>query len=188
MHVVTSILIQGTPRVPTVTDNLSSQNKISSEIIGISFNPTTSLSPSSSSNGELTFGGVDQSKYTGSITYTPITKTSPSKHYWGIDQSITYGLSNSGILSMTAGIVDTGTTLVLFASDAYNRYKSITGATVDSKTGLLKISSSQYSNLQSLYFVIGGTRFEFTSNAQIWPRQFSGHIGGSQILTQRRVE
>ena len=80
---------------------------------------------------------------------------------------------------MTAGIVDTGTTLVLFASDAYNRYKSLTGATVDNKTGLLKISSSQYSKLQSLYFNIGGTRFEFTSNAQIWPRQLNGHIGGT---------
>ena len=185
MHVVTSVLIQDTPRVPTAIDDLSSQNKISSEIIGISFNPTTSLS---SSNGELTFGGVDQSKYTGSITYTPITKTSPSKHYWGIDQSVTYGSSNSGIISMTAGIVDTGTTLVLFASDAYNRYKSIAGATVDNRTGLLKISSSQYSKLQSLYFNIGGTRFEFTSNAQIWPRQLNGHIGGSQVLTQRRVD
>ena len=168
--------VQDTSRVPTVTDNLSYQNKISSEIIGISFNPTTSLS---SSNGELTFGGVDQSKYTGSITYTPITKTSPSKHYWGIDQSVTYGSSNSGIVSMTAGIVDTGTTLVLFASDAYNHYKSITGATVDNKTGLLKISPSQYSKLQSLYFNIGGTRFEFTSNAQIWPRQFNRQIGGT---------
>ena len=173
---LTAGAVQDTSRVPTVTDNLSSQKKISSEIIGISFNPTTSLS---SSNGELTFGGVDQSKYTGSITYTPITKTSPSKHYWGIDQSVTYGSSNSGIISMTAGIVDTGTTLVLFASDAYNRYKSITGATVDSKTGLLKISSSQYSKLQSLYFNIGGTRFEFTANAQIWPRQLNGHIGGT---------
>ena len=188
MHVVTSVLIQDTPRVPTVTDNLSSQNKISSETIGISFNPTTSLSSSSSSNGELTFGGVDQSKYTGSITYTPITKTSPSKHYWGIDQSVTYGSSNSGIVSMTAGIVDTGTTLVLFASDAYNRCKSITGATVDNRTGLLKISSFQYSKLQSLYFNIGGTRFEFASNAQIWPRQFNGHIGGTRILIQRRVD
>ena len=177
-HVVTSILIQGTPWVPTVTDNLSYQNKISSEIIGISFNPTTSLS---SSNGELTFGGVDQSKYTGSISYTPITKTSPSKHYWGIDQSVTYGSSNSEIVSTTAGIVDTKSTLVLFASDAYNRYKSLTGATVDSKTGLLKISSSQYSKLQSLYFNIGGTRFEFTSNAQIWPRQLNGHIGGTPV-------
>ena len=173
---LTAGAVQDTSRVPTVTDNLSSQNKISSEIIGISFNPTTSLS---SSNGELTFGGVDQSKYTGSITYTPITKTSPSKHYWGIDQSVTYGSSNSGIISMTAGIVDTGTTLVLFASDAYNRYKSLTGATVDNRTGLLKISSSQYSKLQSLYFNIGGTRFEFTANAQIWPRQLNGHIGGT---------
>ena len=56
---------------------LSGQN-----LVGISFNPTTSLS---SGNGELTFGGVDSSKCTGSIAYTPITSAvSAAKYYWGI--------------------------------------------------------------------------------------------------------
>ena len=106
---------QPNSRLPTVSDNLSSQGKISSEIVGISFKPTASLS---SGNGELTFGGVDSSKYTGSITCMPITSVSPAKYYWGIDQSITYGSWGAAILGKTAGIVDTGTTLMLIASDA----------------------------------------------------------------------
>ena len=37
----------------------------------------------------------------------PITSTSPASSYWGIDASIAYG--DTSILSLTAGIVDTGT-------------------------------------------------------------------------------
>jgi pepsin A len=96
--------------VPTVTDNLYTQQTISSEVLGVFFAPASS----EDSSGELTFGGYDASKVTGSISYVPITSTSPASAYWGIDQSISYGTTS--ILSETAGIVDTGTTLILIAS------------------------------------------------------------------------
>jgi hypothetical protein len=93
----------------------------------------------------------DPSKYTGKITYVPITGTSPANKYWGIDQAITYGSAGVPILSSTAGqshgvckehitqsiigIVDTGTSLILIATDAYNRYAAATGGTKDQATG-----------------------------------------------------
>ena len=82
----------------------------------------------------------DMSKYTGSITYTGVTTTSPASFHWGIDELITYvsGPSGTTIFSSTASIVDTGTTLVLIATDAYNHCQSATGATLDNATGLLK--------------------------------------------------
>ncbi len=43
----------------------------------------------------------------------------------------------------------------MIATDAFNAYKKATGATEDSTTGLLKISSKQYKKLQSLFFTIG---------------------------------
>jgi cathepsin E len=93
-------------------DNLYSQGTIPEALIGISFEPTNS---DAEVNGELTFGGVDESKFTGAIVYTPITTTSPASNYWGIDQTITYGASTS-IMASSAGIVDTGTTLILLAT------------------------------------------------------------------------
>lgn len=45
-----------------------------------------------------------------------ITSTSPASNYVGINQSITYGTSKAPILNTTAGIVDTGTTLLLIAT------------------------------------------------------------------------
>ena len=87
---------------------------------------------------------------------------------------MSYG--NQTILPLTAGIVDTGTTLVLIASgtlqlstlssrkltslfsDAFDAYQTATGATVDQTTGLLTISEDQLDSLDSLYFDIAGVR------------------------------
>jgi cathepsin E len=160
--------------IPTVTDNLFSSGVISTNSIGISFNPTNS---ENALNGEITWGGTDSSKLTGAITFTPITGTSPASEFWGINQSIRFGTSTS-ILATTAGIVDTGTTLVLIATNAFTKYKTATGGVLDNATGLLKISSTQFANLQSLFFLIGGTNFELTANAQIWPRTLNPDIGG----------
>ncbi|KIP03623.1 hypothetical protein PHLGIDRAFT_233169 [Phlebiopsis gigantea 11061_1 CR5-6] len=174
------ILTQGTlspatsQTIPTVTDNLKTLGLISTTSIGISFEPTTSEEVT---NGELTFGGVDSSKYTGSINYVSLTSTSPASYYWGIDQSISY--NSATILSSTAGIVDTGTTLILIATDAYNKYVSATGAKLDSTTGLLRITTTQYAALKNLDFVIGGVTYTLTPNAQIWPRSLNSYIGGS---------
>ncbi|PAV14862.1 acid protease [Pyrrhoderma noxium] len=168
--------VSGVSSVPTVTDNLLSQGTISEEVIGVYFAPTTS---EETTNGELTFGGIDSSRISGSVSYTSITSTSPARDYWGINESITYGSSRSNVLSSTAGIVDTGTTLVLIASDAFSRYRSLTGATEDASTGLLRITTANYANLQSLFFNIGSQSYEFTKNAQTWPRSLNTAIGGS---------
>ncbi|GJE89616.1 aspartic peptidase A1 [Phanerochaete sordida] len=165
--------VSGSNSVPTVTDNLLSQGTISTEVVAVSFEPTTQESVT---NGELTFGGTDSTKFTGSITYTSLTKTSPASEYWGINQSITYG--STSILSSTAGIVDTGTTLTLIASDALSKYQKATGATLDNNTGLLRITTAQFNSLQNLNFAIGGTTFTLTPNAQIWPRALNSFIGG----------
>ncbi|PIL28799.1 transporter [Ganoderma sinense ZZ0214-1] len=161
--------------VPTVIDNAFAQGLIHAKVVGVSFEPTAQESVT---NGELTFGGVDYKKVTGPIKYVPITSTSPASDYVGIDQSITYGSSRIPILSATAGITDTGTTLVYIASDAFAAYQNATGAVIDNNTGLLKITPDQFANLESLFFHIGDATYEFTPNAQIWPRALNTLIGG----------
>ncbi|KAI9440274.1 acid protease [Lactarius psammicola] len=198
--------IGGNTPVPTITDNLFKQGTIPTESIGIFYQPSTSAS--AVSNGELTFGGIDSSKITGDVNYVPITSASPASGYWGVDQNITYGSSGESILSSTAGIVDTGTTLVLIATDAFQKYQKATGATLDQyvvlpvsaartfdrklvtphfcfaspsrTTGLLTLTASQFENLQSLFFNIGGVQYELTPNAQIWPRGLNTEIGGTK--------
>ncbi|KAG2130765.1 aspartic peptidase domain-containing protein [Suillus bovinus] len=160
--------------IPTVTDSLHSQGTIQREVFSISFEPTNSQPVT---NGELTFGETDAHKYTGAITYTPITTGQTASNYWGIKESISYG--STTIMSSTDGIVDTGTTFIFIATDAYKKYKSATGGIPDSATGLLRVSSSQYKALKNLNFHIGGETYTLTPNAQLWPRALNTYIGGA---------
>lgn len=191
---LTSVSVSNTNSVPTVSDNLFSQGTISEEVLGVYYVPF-----SDSSTGQLTFGGYDDSVITSSVNYVPLTTTFPSSYFWGIDQSITYG--SDTVLASTAGVVDTGTTLILIATgecrveiecratrrsclmsgftDAFQTYQSKTGSTLDSATGMLSITSTQYSNLQSLTFNIGGNSYDLTPNGQIWPRSLNVAVGGS---------
>jgi hypothetical protein len=171
---LTSSTVSSTATVPTVTDNLFKQGTIPIESIGISYVPSTT---EGAVNGELTFGGTDSTKFEGTISYVPITTTSPASNYWGIDQSISYGTGNT-ILDLTAGIVDTGTTLLMIATDAFQAYQKATGATADSTTGLLTVTEAQFENMESLFFTIGEQTLELTANAQIWPRSLNSVLGG----------
>ncbi|KAH9952696.1 aspartic peptidase domain-containing protein [Lactifluus volemus] len=163
--------IGGETPVPTITDNLFKQGTIATESIGIQvlYQPPTSTCTGILANRELRFGDFDSSKIIGDVNYVPITSTSPASRYWGIDQGITYGSSGESILSLTSGIVDTGTTLIhLATAEEATNYRDFLVSS--RKTGYLTITASQYENLQSLYFNIGGTSYKLTSNAQIWPR------------------
>ncbi|KAF7312284.1 AB hydrolase-1 domain-containing protein [Mycena indigotica] len=169
----TMILENDQHEIPTVVDNLFSSGVIPAPVVGIYYEPATI---ESSVNGELTLGGVDDTKYLDQVHYTPITTSTPASSYWGIDQTIVYGTET--ILAQTSGIVDTGTTLILLATDAFSAYKSATGATYDNSTGLLKISTEDFHRLKNLDFHIGGQTFSLTPDAQIWPRLLNSDIGG----------
>lgn len=55
----------------------------------------------------------------------------------------------------------------------------MTGAILDSTTGLLTITSSQYADLKTLSFNIGDTTYNLIPNAQIWPRSLNSAVGGT---------
>ena len=86
-------------------------------------------------------------------------------------------------------------------TDAFDTYQNLTGAVLDSTTGLLRLTPDQFANLQSLFFHIGEVNrqeipgrhspliphasqntFEFTPNAQIWPRAASPALHVYTIL------
>ncbi|KIK55665.1 hypothetical protein GYMLUDRAFT_47631 [Collybiopsis luxurians FD-317 M1] len=161
--------VENVDTVPTVTDNLFAQGTIAQNLVAISFQPATTEDDNS---GQLTFGGTDSSKFTGEITFVP-----KNGDYWGVTQTVTYG--STSILSNTNGIVDTGTTLILFEQTAFDAYVTATGAVLDETTGFLTITTSQFNALQNLNFNIGGTTFSLTPNAQIFPRSLNTAIGGN---------
>ncbi|KAI0789829.1 aspartic peptidase domain-containing protein [Abortiporus biennis] len=165
----------GDRELPTVTDTLFAQHTIKQHLIGIHFEPP---SEGKTVTGKLSFGSVDESQITGEVKYVPITTAEKASRYWGIDQSVTYGQET--LLKPTAGIVDTGTTFLMMASDMFDAYREVTGAVMDDTTSLLTVTEEQYEKLQPLCFHIGGEKYELTPNAQIWPREFNHIIKGEK--------
>ncbi|KAJ3490046.1 hypothetical protein NLI96_g1724 [Meripilus lineatus] len=169
-----------TSTITTVTGNAFLQGFIDQNMVGISFEPTNTNE--SVTNGQLTFGGVDATKYTGELTYVPVTTTQPAGAYFGINQTISYGSESVPILPSLAGIVDTGTTLFLLPTDVIAKYQQVTGAQMDQNVGLLSLTPDQFANLESLFVNIGGQTFEFTPTAQAFPRSLNAAFGGSDDL------
>ncbi|KAG2070301.1 acid protease [Suillus decipiens] len=165
-----------TEPIPTVTDSLFGQGTISENVLGIFYQPY--VSPPLEATGQITFGGTDPTKYNGNIGYTPVVNVRGSRKFWGIDSGIAYG--NRVILTSTAGIVDCGTTLILIATDAYERYRRETGAIYDLATTLLTISEDKYGALHNLHFYIGEQTYSLNPNAQIWPRSLNSRINGEE--------
>ncbi|KAG2076956.1 hypothetical protein BDR04DRAFT_1227692 [Suillus decipiens] len=62
-----------------------------------------------------------------------------------------------------------------FFSDAYTKYQSATGATSDTVTGLLTISSTQYTLIPPVHHFAQET-YSLIPNAQIWPRSLNSNI------------
>lgn len=150
--------------MPTFTNNLLSQGSISTEVLGVSFKPESG-SDTDDTNGELTLGGTDSSKFTGSLTYFSTLKSGTAAAYWGISiASFTYG--STTLASSATGIVDTGTTLIYIPTSAYNKFLSAAGGSTDRNSGLAVFSSKPTANF-SIKF--GSTTFTLTPAQYLVP-------------------
>ncbi|KAI0741299.1 acid protease [Daedaleopsis nitida] len=167
--------------INTVTDNLFFQDVITENLVAVSFARSDQVQ---SLNGEVTFGGTDLSKFTGSINFTypyypHVTRVGILGHR---PVNHVRHVTSTNVMSKTAGIVDTGTTLVLLATDAFARYQNGTGAVFDDATGLFRITQAEFENLQSLFFTINGDLRAHPQRPDLPGRALNTAIGGDAGL------
>jgi len=163
---LTEDTVSGTNEVPTVLDNLYSSGSIPTEVLGVYFQPIED-DGTSESNGEITLGGTDSSKYTGNLIYAPITTSAPFSHYWGVVvDSISYGQLPLGLLRVNA-IVDTGTTLIYIPEVAYALFLVETLGREDSDSELTLFDSKP---TQNFVLTIAGTRLALTPEQYLVPQ------------------
>lgn len=150
--------------VPTFLDNLYSQGSISSEVLGVYFSPENGAD-TNDNNGELTLGGTDSSKYSGSISYVPTLKSGSAAAYWGVSiASFTYG--STTLASGATGIVDTGTTLIYIPSAAYSKFLSASGGKSDSASGLASFTRKPTANFS---IKLGSNTYTLTPDQYLVP-------------------
>ncbi|KAJ7766314.1 putative aspartic protease [Mycena maculata] len=173
---LTEDTVSGVTEVPTFMQTLLSEGVITKNILGVSF-AVPSGSSDDDSNGVLTFGAVDSSKYTGSITYTDRVGD-----YWGVDVSKwEFGTTSLGT-SSAQGIVDTGTTLLYVPTAVYDKFLTASGGKADSSSGLVKFTTKPTKDFS---FVVGGTTYTLTPTQYLIPSaQYSDWgLTGSDYFT-----
>ncbi|CAF1345504.1 unnamed protein product [Adineta steineri] len=135
--------------------NMWSQGLISEPIFSFYLNPDVNATSSS----ELIFGGIDSTKYTGSITYIPVVL----EGYWEFQMTqVTVG---STVISSSAyAIADTGTTLITGPTQQVTALNVALGGTYDSSSGMYTVSCTTrtLSSFPNVTFTIGGTAFVLT--------------------------
>ncbi|XP_072494525.1 gastricsin-like [Notamacropus eugenii] len=118
----------------------------------------------SDNGGEVTFGGVDTSLYTGDINWTPVTEEA----YWqiGISGFSIGGESTGWCSDGCQAIVDTGTSLLTIPQDMFSELMQYIGAEED-EDGLYLVSCSNIDSLPTLTFTINGVDFPLPPSAYI---------------------
>jgi len=129
----------------TVFKNAIDQNLVSEKMFAFDLGDNQ--------DGELTFGGYDDSKFTGEITWTPLSEPK----YWQIDiENINAGSFASG---KTNGIIDSGTSLITGPSIEITKIATSVGATPN-LLGQFSIDCAKVPTLPDLDFHING---------KVWP-------------------
>ncbi|KAE9410560.1 endopeptidase [Gymnopus androsaceus JB14] len=107
-----------------------------------------------SDGGEVLFGGVDDSAYTGDLTYVPLRR----KAYWEVElEKIAFG-DEEVELDNTGAAIDTGTSLIALPSDLAEMINAQIGAT-KSWNGQYTVPCETVPNLPELTFYFGGEPF-----------------------------
>lgn len=114
------------------------------------------LQKSGSTDGELSLGGADPTKYTGDFTYTPIT----NKGYWEFSvAAVTVG--GASFAGTTKAIADTGTSLLAVPKTVFTSLltKFPAGVVEPLQMGEYTVDCSKVSAMPTISFNIGSKEF-----------------------------
>jgi len=142
--------------VTPVWYNLVSQGLVSQPV----FTFWLSQNPAASAGGELTLGAIDSSRFTGDLTYAPLT----SETYWEFKVDDFSLGSDSLKWCTTAGckaICDSGTSLIVGPTKDIDALNKKLGAVVENGEGIFT-SCDVINSLPDITVTISGTAFTLT--------------------------
>lgn len=143
--------------IPTVADNLYSEGDVESSTVTIV-------------NKTITFGPTPLED----VLYAPITKTPGASTFWGIDASFSYDQAN--LVKSTVGIIDHGSTAIMFPTSAYKELLRLTNATAHADTGLPEVTPCD--KLAPIILTVAGVNISIPVEHYRWPAEKNVAIGG----------
>ncbi|XP_030077405.1 gastricsin isoform X2 [Microcaecilia unicolor] len=128
----------------------------------------------SQDGGEIIFGGIDPTLYTGDICWTEVTEEA----YWqiGIEEFSINGQATGWCSSGCQGIVDTGTSLLTVPEQYIQNLLSYIGAQ-NNESGEGLVNCSEMQSMPTISFTINGTALPLTPSAYILQNNGTCSIG-----------
>jgi len=139
--------------------NLVNQGEVSDPV----FSFWLSKDPNASQGGEITFGGLDDSRYSGDVTYVPLN----SETYWAfLMDDLKIGGKSAGVCSDCQAIADTGTSLLAGPKDDVQKINDAIGAKTG-PTGEATVDCSALSSMPDISFTLKGKDFTLTPDQYV---------------------
>ncbi|KAF8934633.1 aspartic proteinase IV [Dissophora ornata] len=143
--------IESVSGVKTFMDNAIAGKKLKSPVVSV-FLPSERRN--GGKGGQYLFGDIDHSRYTGSLTYVPVTEVG----YWQIKIEALQ-VDGKSVNQASQGIIDTGTTLLVLGDSAAKAvHKSIKGSVNDPSYGWT-VPCSIKNSKANIAFKLGGKYF-----------------------------
>lgn len=156
--------------VPNIMQTIKSAKILSSNIFGVNINRNSD----GLKNGEVTFGAIDTTKYTGSLTYTSVASGSAGDWVIPVDD-VGFKGTKAGATGRDA-YIDTGTSFVFIpAADAAKLYANIPGSVLSSDGTSYSVPCSTTDSIQ---FYFSGVAYSV--QAKDW---VGGQSGSSSLCT-----
>eukprot|EP00747_Dinoflagellata_sp_TGD_P182811 gnl/TRDRNA2_/TRDRNA2_37230_c0_seq1.p1 gnl/TRDRNA2_/TRDRNA2_37230_c0~~gnl/TRDRNA2_/TRDRNA2_37230_c0_seq1.p1 ORF type:complete len:455 (+),score=134.69 gnl/TRDRNA2_/TRDRNA2_37230_c0_seq1:159-1367(+) len=144
-------------KIPTAFEMMISQKLIDEPVFAFS------LPTKSGDEGELMFGGIDNTKYTGEISYVPLTNES----YWQIKMdSMKFGSDAVDGANNVKAIVDSGTSMLAGPKESVAALAKKVGATSVAGKEFM-IDCSQVPSLPDLTVTLDGKDFKLSGKDYI---------------------
>jgi hypothetical protein len=148
-----SISVDG---IPTVYSNMEAQGLVQGPQFAFY------LSATSGSQGELTLGGYDETKFEGELTWVPVT----SETYWEV-QLDDMQVNGKSITNCTKAVLDTGTSILAGPTADVKAFAALVGATpFPLNPAEYTIPCASVPTLPSLTIVLGGQEFTLLGSGQ----------------------
>ncbi|XP_065355820.1 lysosomal aspartic protease-like [Calliphora vicina] len=113
----------------------------------------------SNDGGVLVLGGVDESHYTGDVTYVPVS----SEGYWQFEMT-SAEVNGVNVCENCQAIADTGTSLIAVPNSQYENILGAIGATYNYDYNTYTIDCSTVDSLPPMTLSIGGTTFSIEAS------------------------
>ncbi|KZT01388.1 acid protease [Laetiporus sulphureus 93-53] len=177
--------VSGYTSTPTFVESLVAEGTIEKPVFGIYVSPLSETGVPEGS-GEIAFGGVDESKISGDVTW--LEQTEPINFHWEFNaSSFSWGdqvLASGSIAART----DTGVLPIAVPNDGFfTIVDSVAGATIDNHSALegciIFPSNMTADNLPDLGIGIGNLNFSIPASRYIVPTSLFGALNITDNMT-----